>query len=126
MIIGLGTDIVHIPRIADALGRWGQRFLDRVFTPEEQEYCLRQRQPEQGLALRFAAKEACSKALGTGMRKGVIWRQIAVGREASGKPFLQLSGRALKRAQDLRVTSSHVSLSHEKDYGVAVVVLTAE
>ena len=125
MIVGLGTDIVHIPRVASALERWGQRFLDRVFTPEEQAYCLGYARPEQNLAVRLAAKEACSKALGTGMRSGVAWRQMAVGHEPSGRPILHLSGAALARAKELGATGWQVSLSHEREYALAVVILIA-
>ncbi|NDY42222.1 holo-ACP synthase [Dissulfurirhabdus thermomarina] len=123
MIVGLGVDIVEIDRIARAVDRWGERFLGRVFTPEERAYCRRSRRPAENLALRFAAKEACSKALGTGMRAGVAWRQISVRHEPSGRPVLGLTGAALDRARRLGATAWHVSLSHERAFGVAVVVL---
>ena len=125
MIIGLGIDLVHIPRVERAVNRWGERFLSRVFTSEECSYCLRHKKPAQNLALRFAAKEACSKALGTGMRSGVTWRQIAVTHEPSGRPVLRLSGPTLKKATDMGAGTWHVSLSHEGEYATAVVILTA-
>ncbi|OPL17339.1 MAG: hypothetical protein AVO38_01195 [delta proteobacterium ML8_D] len=124
MILGLGIDLVHIPRVEKALNRWGDRFLSRVFTSEECRYCLKHRQPAQGLALRFAAKEACCKALGTGMRFGVAWRQMSISHEPSGKPVLNLSGYALKRAKDMGAGAWHVSLSHEGEYATAVVIMS--
>lgn len=124
MILGLGIDLVHIPRVEKAVNRWGERFLYRVFTSEECSYCLKHKQPSQGLALRFAAKEACSKALGTGMRLGVTWLQIAIAHEPSGKPVLRLSGSALKKATDMGADAWHVSLSHEGEYATAVVIMS--
>ncbi len=123
MILGLGIDLVHIPRLEKALERWGERFMSRVFTHEECAYCLRHKQPAQSLALRFAAKEACSKALGTGMA-GIAWRQMAIANEPSGKPVLQLSGAALKKAKALGAHAWHVSLSHEREYAIAMVILS--
>jgi holo-[acyl-carrier protein] synthase len=123
MIIGLGIDLVFIPRIEEAFIKWEDRFLKRVFTSEEIDYCLRQKRPALPLALRFAAKEASSKALGTGMRQGVSWSDISVIHEPSGRPILKLYGNALKKAMELGGASWHVSLSHEKDYAVAVVII---
>jgi len=124
MILGLGIDLVYIPRVEKAVIRWGERFLSRVFTSEECSYCLKHKLPAQGFALRFAAKEACSKALGTGMRLGVTWRQIAIAHESSGKPVLRLSGSALKKATDMGASNWHVSLSHEGEYATAVVIMS--
>ncbi|NIA08183.1 MAG: holo-ACP synthase [Nitrospiraceae bacterium] len=124
MVLGLGIDLVHIPRIEKAFDRWGEKFLFRVFSQEECNYCLRHKRPAQTLAIRFAAKEACSKALGTGMRSGVAWRQMTVSHEPSGRPILHLSGPALKRAKALGAKSWHVSLSHEEEYATAVVIMS--
>jgi len=124
MILGLGIDLVHIPRVEKAVNRWGERFLSRVFTSEECSYCLKHKLPAQGFALRFAAKEACSKALGTGMRLGVTWRQMAIAHEPSGKPVLRLSGSALKKATGMGAGAWHVSLSHEGEYATAVVIMS--
>jgi holo-[acyl-carrier protein] synthase len=124
MIVGIGIDLVHIPRIEQALKRWGERFTHRVFTPEETAYCLKHRDRAQSMALRFAAKEACSKALGTGMRMGIAWRQMAIAHEPSGKPVLRLSDAALRRARELGSKTWHVSLSHEKEYATAIVILS--
>lgn len=123
MIVGLGIDLVFIPRIEDALHRWEDRFLKRVFTSEEIDYCLRQKRPALPFALRFAAKEASSKALGTGMRQGVSWCDISIMHEPSGRPILKFYGNALKKAMELGGSSWYVSLSHERDYAVAVVII---
>ncbi len=114
----VGVDIVEIPRIEAALARWGERFLFHVYTPAEITFC-RGRVPE--LAARFAGKEAVSKALGTG-RRGVSWREMEILSEESGKPFVQLHGRAQSRADTLQLTSFAISLSHTADLAIAFVV----
>jgi holo-[acyl-carrier protein] synthase len=113
-----GVDIIEIPRVEQVFQRYGQRFLDRVFTPAEIAYC-RGRSPN--LAARFAAKEATMKALGTGVR-GVGWKDIEVIRHESGAPAIQLHGRAKRRAERLGVAEISVSLSHSREYAVAFVV----
>tara|TARA_B100001765_G_scaffold80560_1_gene49305 strand:+ start:491 stop:877 length:387 start_codon:yes stop_codon:yes gene_type:complete len=113
-----GVDIIEIPRIKQVLDRYGQRFLDRVFTPSEIDYC-NGRPPN--LAGRFAVKEATMKALGTGVR-GVRWKDIEVVRADSGAPSVKLYGRAKKRAEQLRVCEISVSISHSREYAVAFVV----
>ena len=113
-----GVDIIEIPRIKQVLERYGQRFLDRIFTPGEIEYC-RGRPPN--LAGRFAVKEATMKALGTGVR-GVSWKDIEVVRADSGAPSVKLHGRAEKRAERLQVGEISVSISHSREYAVAFVV----
>ncbi len=124
MIVGLGVDLVKIPRIAAALARFGDRFKQRLFTPEEIAYCDSHLQPASNYALRFAAKEAFSKALGVGLRQGgIFWRDVAVTPAPSGRPDLQISGRAARLCAQLGVTGMFVSLSDEGDYGVAVVIL---
>ena len=117
-----GVDIIEIPRIKRVLDRYGQRFLNRVFTPAEIAYC-RGRAPN--LAGRFAAKEAAMKALGTGVR-GVSWKDIEVIRADSGAPSLRLHGRAEKRAQRLQVGEMSLSISHSREYAVAFVVAQRE
>ena len=117
-----GVDIIEIPRIKQVLDRYGQRFLDRVFTPDEIAYC-RGRAPN--LAGRFAAKEAAMKALGTGVR-GVSWKDIEVIRADSGAPSLRLHGRAEKRAEWLQVGEMSLSISHSREYAVAFVVAQRE
>ncbi|MCH2502783.1 MAG: holo-ACP synthase [Dehalococcoidia bacterium] len=117
-----GVDIIEIPRIKQVLDRYGQRFLNRVFTPDEIAYC-RGRAPN--LAGRFAAKEAAMKALGTGVR-GVSWKDIEVIRADSGAPSLRLHGRAEKRAERLQVGEMSLSISHSREYAVAFVVAQRE
>jgi holo-[acyl-carrier protein] synthase len=113
-----GVDIIEIDRIQAALERWGQRFLNRIYTEGEIAYC-RGRPPN--LAGRFAAKEAAMKALGTGLR-GVGWKDVEVVRGTGGKPSVRLHGRALLRAEKLGVTELALSLSHSRGYAVAFVV----
>ena len=117
-----GVDIVEIGRVQQVLERWGQRFLDRIFTEGEQAYCAG-RAPN--LAARFAAKEATMKALGTGVR-GVSWKDIEVVRQESGAPSLRLTGRALQRFQSLGLSHLALSLSHSRDNAVAMVVGQSE
>ncbi|WP_456433482.1 holo-ACP synthase [Thermosulfuriphilus sp.] len=125
MIIGIGVDVVRISRIEEALRRHGERFERRLFTPEELAYCQGMPRPALHLAGRFAAKEAASKALGTGM-KGVSFREIEIRRQESGRPWLLFHGRAARVAEALGVKRAHVSLSHERDLAVAMVVLEGE
>ena len=94
MIIGLGSDIIDIRRIESTISRFGDRFLNRVFTPTERQKSDRRQQRAASYAKRFAAKEACSKALGTGMRRGVFWRDMGVENLASGRPTIVLTGGA--------------------------------
>ena len=117
-----GVDIIEIPRIQQVLDRYGERFLKRVFTPDEIAYC-RGRAPN--LAGRFAAKEATMKALGTGVR-GVNWKDIEVVRAESGAPSVKLHGRAEQRAERLRVGEISLSISHSREYAVAFVVAQRE
>jgi holo-[acyl-carrier protein] synthase len=118
----VGVDIIEIERIEAALRRHGERFLQRVYTSAEQAYC-RGRVPE--LAARFAAKEAISKALGTGMR-GIAWQEMEVLCDKRGKPLVQLHGRARARAEELGLSEFDISLSHSRDYAVAVVMATGK
>ena len=113
-----GVDIIEIERIRQALERWGQRFLNRIYTEGEISYCQGR---AQNLAVRFAAKEAAMKALGTGVR-GVGWRDIEVVRASGGAPSIRLHGRALARAQKLGVKDLALSMSHSRAYAVASVV----
>src|ERR1700691_6434959 len=103
MIVGSGIDLVEIGRIQQSMDRYGQRFLDRIFTAAEQAYCLRRRKSAESFAARFAAKEAGAKALGTGISRGVNWLEIEVVREQGGRPKLQFHGRAAQIAAHLGV-----------------------
>ena len=116
--ISVGVDIIEIERVAATLARFGDRFLERVFTEGETAYC-RGRAPQ--LAARFAAKEAVMKALGTGTR-GVGWREIEVTRKRTGEPGIALHGRAAERAARLGIDRIAVSLSHSRHYAVASVI----
>ena len=117
-----GVDIIEINRVRGVLERYGQRFLNRVFTPDEIAYC-RGRAPN--LAARFAAKEATMQALGTGVR-GVGWKDIEVVRHDSGAPAIKLHKRGESRAQRLAVQEISISLSHSREYAVAFVVVRRE
>ena len=121
-MLATGVDIIEISRVSQVLERYSQRFLDRVFTRGEIEYC-RGRAPN--LAARFAAKEATMKALGTGVR-GVGWKDIEVVRAESGAPGIRLHGRAEQRAQRLGVRETSLSMSHSHEYAVAFVVMQRE
>lgn len=126
VIVGLGTDLISLKRIADVHLRQGQRFLDRVYTPEEQHYALELRDPSERLASRWAAKEACMKALGTGWAKGVTFTQIALLPDSDrGAPRLVLSAEALAVAQRLGAARWHCSVSHSDGFAIATVILEA-
>ncbi len=104
MIIGIGNDLIDIRRIERTLERFGERFIERIFTPLERQKAERRRNRVETYAKRFAAKEACSKALGTGFRRGVYWRDLGVVNLPGGKPSMKLTGGALKRLQELTPT----------------------
>jgi len=123
MIVGIGVDVVEIGRLRGVVERQGERFLRRVFTRAEQEYCRSHRDPAPHLAVRFAAKEAVFKALGTGWAAGISWLQVEVRRANPGAPALLLEGEALNRCASLGVAKTHVSLSHSDEVAIAMVVL---
>ena len=122
-ILGIGIDLVDVPRIADVRERHGETFLKRVFVEAEQQYCLRQKNPDISLAARFAAKEATLKALGKGWTHGMRWTDFEVMREPGGRPVLKLHGAAAKLANELGVKRAHLSLSHTTNQAMAMVVL---
>ena len=123
MITGIGIDVVQNERIQNSIQRFGDRFLNRIYTEGEIEYCSKCAQPGIHYAARFAAKEAAFKALGTGWAAGVKWRDVEVVRLPSGKPELHLHGEALARATAAGATRFHVSLTHDQLVSCAVVVL---
>jgi len=129
VIVGLGSDIVDIRRIAKALDRFGERFTHRVFTAAERARAERRARRAESYARRFAAKEACAKALGTGFRQGVFWRDMAVVNLPSGKPTMELTGGALRRLQSLAPSGMRccidVTLTDEPPIAQAIVVITA-
>jgi len=114
----VGVDIIEIDRIEKAMNRWGDRFLHRIYTELELRLC---RQKPPSLAVRFAGKEAVMKALGTGI-KGISWREIEIPSEPSGKPLVQLYGKAQNKANSLGLDKLAISLSHSREYAVAFVV----
>ena len=113
-----GIDIIEIPRIQRVIDHYGDRFLKRIYTPQELEFCNGK---ANRLAARFAAKEAASKALGLGIR-GIAWKEIEVVRQRGHPPALKLHGRAAKRAEFLNIIQLSISISHSREYAVASVV----
>ena len=123
MIVGVGLDIVDVARVRRLLGDHTDRFEQRVFTPAEQSACTARADREQALAARFAAKEACLKALATGWSQGLSPLQVEVVETGTGAPTIRLTGRAAERARDRGVRHVHVSLSHEAGVAAAAVIL---
>ncbi len=123
MIVGVGIDIVEVARLAAALGRHGDHFIERVFTESERAACNPRGDRVLALAARFAAKEACFKALGTGWAEGLGFRDVEIVREGNQPPRLVLHGEAARRAEALGVIRSHVSLTHQPGTAAAVVIL---
>jgi holo-[acyl-carrier protein] synthase len=123
MIYGIGVDIVNIDRMERVIERWGKRFIQRVFTPSEMNLCLNRPSPALAFSTHFAAKEAFSKAIGTGMKKGVRWLDIEVFHYPGGRPGLRLHGRSSERCREENITGFHLSMSDEGEYGVAMVIL---
>ena len=129
MILGVGTDLLDIRRLERSLGRWGDRFCPRVYTDLERRCCDGHVNRAARYAQRYAAKEACAKALGTGFRQGVCWRDMEVDNFASGKPFLRLSGGAARRLSALTPAgfspAIELSLTDEYPFAHAIVVIFA-
>lgn len=121
-IIGIGVDIVETARIEQSMTRHGARFLDRLFTADERRYCDAQSVPARCYAARFAAKEAVSKAFGTGIGAEIEWLDITVLRSPEGKPSIQLRGAGQRLAERMGVTEVMLSMSHSDHYAVAQVV----
>lgn len=126
MILGIGTDLVEIERIEAALARWGERFARRILVPRELDRLARHRKPAAYLAKRFAAKEAFSKALGTGIHAPVTWQNIGVVNHASGRPYVELSAPLAALVERRGVRSVHLSLTDERGMAAAFVVLEGE
>jgi holo-[acyl-carrier protein] synthase len=123
MIVGTGVDIAEVPRIQAAVDRFGDRFLRRVFTPNELKYCLSRVNVAERLAARFAAKEAGMKAIGTGLHLGVTWQDVEVIRHPGGRPGIRFTGKAAEFAAQLGCKHAHLSLTHTKEHALAFVVL---
>ena len=120
---GIGVDLVECARIQHSIDRFGQRFLHRVFTESEIEYSMSMKFPARHLAARFAAKEAVSKAFGTGIGKAMGWRNIDIRKKPSGEPFLVFAGGAEKLAKERGVSNALITLSHTEHHAMACVVL---
>ena len=129
MILGIGTDLCDIRRIEKTLERFGNRFLHRLFSQSERAKALRRSNPAASLAQSFAAKEACAKALGTGFRHGVFWRDMVVSNLPTGQPYMKITGGALARMQKLTpagmTSQAFVSQSDEYPMANAIVIIEA-
>ena len=129
MIIGLGSDIVDMRRIEKTLERFGDRFIQRIYTATEQRRSERRIKRAASYARRFAAKEACAKALGTGFRRGVYWRDLGIVNLPSGKPSMKLTGGALKRLQELTpagmAAQIDLSITDDEPLAQAIVLISA-
>ncbi len=127
MIIGLGNDIVDIRRIEKTLENYGDRFVQRIFTETEQKKSDGRAQRAASYAKRFAAKEACSKALGTGFNAGVFWRDLGVVNEPSGRPTMELTGGAAKRLREMtpvgHTVRVHLTMTDDHPYAQAIVII---
>ena len=123
LILGTGIDIAEVPRMAQAIERFGERFLHRIFTEGERRYCDAKANRVERYAARFAAKEAGMKAIGTGWKGGVGWTDIEVKREPSGRPTLVFHGKAAEVAARLGVERISLSLTHTKETAMAQVIL---
>ncbi len=123
MILGTGIDIIEVARIAASHEKFGDRFVNRILLPDEIAYCLSHRQPAPFLAVRFAAKEAVSKAFGTGIGAQLGWRDIEIRRKESGEPFVVLHGKGRELFGARGAAKLHVSLSHTEHYATAMAIL---
>lgn len=126
MVVGIGIDLVETARIRESIEQYGDRFIRRLYTPGEIEYCERFKNKAERFAARFAAKEAAFKALGTGWREGVRWLDVEVTNQPNGKPELALHGRADELARSLGVSRRSISISHADHYAVVQVVFESD
>lgn len=122
MIKGIGIDSTELDRVARVYGEYGEHFLRKIYTDSEREYFTRWADPVPRIAGRFAVKEACMKALGTGWSNGVRWRDIEVLRHPSGRPVLELHGRAAELFAALGATDALCTITHSRDHALAVVI----
>lgn len=126
MIVGIGVDLVETARVGEGIERHGDRFVRRLYTQGEIDYCEKFKSRAERYAARFAAKEAAFKALGTGWREGIRWLDVEVRNLPSGKPELLLHGRAAELARELGVTRMAISISHADHYAVVQVVFESD
>lgn len=125
-IFGIGIDVIEVERMEEALGEFEERFLSRVFTDGERAYCQKQKRPAIHYAARWAAKEAVSKALGTGIGKDLGWQDMEVCRRESGEPDMVLCGRGKEFADAHGIVEVKISLTHAKHYAAANAVVVTE
>lgn len=123
MILGIGIDIIEVARIASSFEQFGERFVNRILLPDEIAYCLTHKHPAPFLAARFAAKEAISKAFGTGIGGTLGWQDMEIRRKESGEPFVVLHGKGEKLFESRGSKQLLVSLSHTEHYAAATAVL---
>jgi len=123
MILGTGIDIIEVARIAASFEKFGERFVNRILVPGEIAYCLSHRGPAPFLAVRFSAKEAVSKAFGTGIGAQLGWQDIEIRRKESGEPFVVLHGRGQELFESRNAKKLHVSLTHTQHYAAATAIL---
>jgi holo-[acyl-carrier protein] synthase len=123
LIFGIGIDLVEVDRLRSSAIKFGDKFLNRIFTENEIKYCQTKFNSYQHYAVRFAAKEALLKAIGTGLRSGMTWHQIEIVNDTQAKPSIITYGECQKFLQKLEIKKIELSLSHTKDHGVAVVIL---
>ena len=126
MILGTGIDIIEVARIASSFERFGEKFVNRILLPDEISYCLAHKNPAPFLAVRFAAKEAISKAFGTGIGSALGWRDMEIRRKESGEPYVVLHGKGRELFAARGAKQLLVSLSHTENYAAATAVLEAE
>ncbi len=129
MIVGIGSDLIDIRRVSGTLDRFGERFIERVFTPIERDRSERRNQRAASYAKRFAAKEACAKALGTGLSRGVFWRDMGVVNLRGGKPTMALTGGAAERLEQLMPKGHrpfiHITITDDHPLAQAFVIIEA-
>jgi holo-[acyl-carrier protein] synthase len=123
MVLGIGTDMIEIERIEESIARYGEKFVERIFTAGEIAYCRKKKASGESFAARFAAKEAGAKALGTGISRGVSWQEIEVRRMPGQRPTLHWSGRAAEIAAQMGVKRTSLSLTHSRTVAMAVVIV---
>lgn len=123
MIVGTGIDVCEVSRVAQAIERFGERFLKRIYTAAEIDYCQSKKNAVERFAARFAAKEAATKAIGTGLHFGVTWQDVEVRRAPGGRPTIHFYRAASQRFSRLGATAAHLSLTHSGDLAIAQVII---
>jgi len=123
MILGTGIDIIEVARIASSFEKHGERFVHRILVADEIAYCLAHRQPAPFLAVRFAAKEAISKAFGTGIGAEIGWQDMEIRRKESGEPYVVLHGKGAELFAERKAVRLHISMSHTEHYATAMAIL---